>query len=109
MKSEDEAVARLLARARARVAAGWCQRFFAVDDGWNRVVEPESAFATHFCVRGALMADKQWDVVPQARNALMRIVGAGTTNDLSVWNDHPKRTQQDVLDAFDRAIAAETT
>lgn len=95
----------VLRKARELVAAGWTQGHYALDaDG--KVTEDSSPTACKFCMAGALFrvtnsqADEVWR---EARRALKAAIG----DTLVSFNDAPKRTQDEVVDAFDRAIAAE--
>ena len=58
---------------------------------------------TAFCTLGAL----SWGERPSPRQigARRRLCRAIVDNDIIRWNDAPERTKQDILDAFDAAIA----
>lgn len=98
-----------LRKARARIAAGWCQGSYAQDaEGLSCSSEdPECArvcATASFWGAGASRADER---------AAHRYVGiaallpreAGDFYDLTAWNDSRGRTQADVIAAFDKAIA----
>ena len=64
-----------------------------------------------YCVIGALeAADPDWvDYDKHARALFSGVIPSGVTEDkesrILVWNDKPGRTKEDVLAAFDTAIA----
>ena len=93
-----------LKKARSLVEQGWTQVL-------NRVPGRDT---TYFCAVGALRcADlddpmdstmrlpnwESWDSIYAARYM------EGVVGDIATWNDDPERTQEEVLLAFDRAIA----
>lgn len=100
-KKKERADAEVLKDARALCAAGWCR-------GKAREYLPAGM---RYCVSGALCA-----VVRQGGEQYVRLMdvlwaaipGHGhrkrKRGDLSYWNDEDRRTQADVLDAFDSAI-----
>lgn len=100
----------ILIEARQKISEGWTQRAYArmsneVDDGGK--VSPESLLATCWCTTGAV-----WAVIPRGTssrssfNKIKEVMGWESTDDIINWNDAPTRTQEEVLDLFDRAIAA---
>lgn len=105
----------ILRAARAKVEQGWTQGARAATDG-REEVSPLSPFATCFCSLGAIDAvcrlDFAFMVDEYARNAYAQLRRAACGDEgtwpggLSNWNDTPGRTKAEVLDAFDRAIAA---
>ena len=90
----------LLTAARARVAAGWFQgHYFSEGSG-------------KCCAAGALSPSSPRNGVYAAEHSeahalLRRAIKPDDPgwNDLTHWNDHPKRTQVEVLAAYDAAIA----
>lgn len=99
----------ILIEARQKISEGWTQRAYArmsneVDDGGK--VSADSRLATCWCVMGALVAVTP-DLVryDQALDTIMGIIGEKHTGDIIDWNDDPARTQEEVLELFDRAIA----
>ena len=95
--------AELLTEARALIAKGWCQGASARDvhgipaDFWGQK-------AVTFCMSGALcrMENFIFDAHRTSRNILYSVI---EVNNLATWNDREGRTQEEVLAAFDKAIA----
>jgi hypothetical protein len=85
-------VTKLLIEARERVAQGWCQKRFRSK---GRV-----------CALGALGVNGQSSITVLQRRAMVRL---RLTNNLHTaigqWNDLEGQSQENVLAAFDRAIA----
>jgi hypothetical protein len=100
-------VVEVLTKARALVARGHCKDNAALDaDGeYVHAGDPRARF---WCAVGAIWAagpDEPDEAVRRAtRDVLRAVLGTCT---LVAWNDAPERTQAEVVDAFDRAIAAE--
>lgn len=85
-----------LKAARALIERGWCQGEYAKDaDGEAVGVREPRAVA--WCVRGACYA---------ANVSALPLYDV--QRDLTNWNDHPGRTQAEVLNLFDEAIALAT-
>ena len=91
-------VLRDLEVARGKVALGWVQHRQQSGD--------------RYCAYGAVLSATRCDAhraiaaLRELRRAhpprsLMRLLPAHT---ITLWNDHPHRTQREVLDLFDRAI-----
>lgn len=90
----------VLVRARERVARGWCQRALRLPlDGSERV-----------CLLGAFVVEDGgwvnnavWGTAggSAAKRRLDRFLGWSWAD----WNNAPERTQRDVLDLLDAAIA----
>lgn len=92
----------LLIAARAKLAQGWCQGSYAVDDhGDATLVSGPGACA--WCAEGAILAVTSAD---GPYHTLHRLVEKHADSHLAHWNDHPGRTQAEVLALFDRAIEA---
>lgn len=92
-------VRKLLKRARARVARGWCK-----GESRKRI-----RGRVHHCAFGAIFYDSpkspNYKACHIAREHMA--VGVGIApNELGAWNDDPKRTKRQVLAAFDKAIAS---
>lgn len=90
----------VLRKARDLLATGaWCQGNAARDKHGEPVDESDPS-AVRWCALGAC-----WHAGCglEAMRAIQRQVGTFITE----WNDDPDRTLAEVLDAFDRAIAAE--
>ena len=92
-------VLRDLEVARGKVALGWIQH--------------RQQTGNRYCAYGAVLSATRCDAhrtiaaLRELRRAhpprsLMRLLPAHT---ITLWNDHPHRTQREVLDLFDRAIA----
>lgn len=96
-----------LIEARQKISEGWTQGAYArmsneVDDGGK--VSADSRLATCWCSVGAVSA-----VSPRPYETLRKLketLGGVSTADIIQWNDDPTRTKEEVLDLFDRAIAA---
>jgi hypothetical protein len=101
VRSDDE---HLLTRARTLVARGWSQSGLARDDE-GRLVEPWRSCARSWSPLGALLAalylgsEGSVDSFRIAYTCLALATGGR----LEEWNAAPWRTQQHVLNAFERA------
>ncbi len=97
----------VLVKARSYIERGHTTRAFARNAAGDDV-PPEHPGACCWCILGALLlASPDRRVHQGARRALMEACGVRPPSSLDVWNDAPERTQADVLDAFNRAIAAQ--
>lgn len=100
----------ILIEARQKISEGWTQGAYArmsneVDDGGK--VSTDSRLATCWCSVGAVGAVAPHGVDYRATlNKLKEVMGWPSTADIIQWNDAPTRTKDEVLDLFDRAIAA---
>jgi hypothetical protein len=86
-------IAEKLREARALIERGWCQGSSSRnnEDG-----------TTSYCLLGALSTvNKRYHVYYTAKDHVEEILEVP----IPVWNDAPGRTQAEVLDLFDRAIA----
>jgi hypothetical protein len=97
-----------LIAARAKIEAGWTQHEFARDvDGNSLGLHPKRidfSKAACVCMSGALEAvGAEGHVDGLAYEALR----AHTSVILSTWNDDKRRTKEEVLAVFDKAIAAQ--
>lgn len=90
-----------LTKTREKLASGWCQYKHA-QDGNGNVTYPENQRATAWCVSGAVMAAGGL-VFGSAHNAIRDLLPVDST--VTHWNDQPGRTQTEVLELLDRAIA----
>ena len=109
----------LLKQARAKIVGStWIQGTYAMDDVGEECL-PDDSKAVGFCVYGALYsvlgthADDEADTPEELVSALhrLRVAIAGSESPdildrlfLADWNDLPKRTEEEVLAAFDKAI-----
>lgn len=97
----------VLMEARAYIEKGWCQDALALaHDGkhlpvgssvWSQALDPNAA---QWCALGALIRAADGPNPYGSSTLLARVVG-----DIVGFNNAPSRTQSEVLDAFDRAIA----
>ncbi len=127
---ESQALLRLR-RARDRVAAGWnrgrafdivrrikplppIQNWWPSSDGLvsSTACMMETYEQPLFCAGAAISYDENWcapagwgDDVERAAVALARAIGLREPCEISTWNDNRTRSQEDVIAAFDRAIA----
>lgn len=98
--------AEILRKARSLVAKGWCQGHYACDQDGD-FCDSNSPDAASWCAQGALhragmaLGDKRAPSLA-AQNFLYEAVGRHVPD----FNDAASTTHADVLDAFDRAIAA---
>lgn len=100
---------KILRRAQALVAkkGGWTSGADARDrDGGETLIESRTARA--FCAGGALVRAAS-EIDPkfqgEATDALRRSLGVRGEGSVARWNDKPRRTQKQVVAAFDGAIA----
>lgn len=93
----------ILTTARALIERGWTQATCA-RNSHGSTVPPGSADASCWCVYGALYA------CAAPPNALSDVCTAFRLaidmQEIPEWNDAPGRTKEDVLRAFDQALAS---
>lgn len=90
-----------LVKARELIVNGWSQGADARDGAGQRI-NLYSENAVSFCTVGALHRTTfSYPHLLDAQNFLKEIAG---DKYLTVWNDHPARTKEEVIDLFDRAI-----
>jgi len=103
----------ILKETRSLLAKGWYQGFLARTSS-GREVFPQDREATQFCILGAIgRAEYNLGVSCRVGDVCERFViehgniprFGSVYRTLTSWNDAPTTTQQDVLDAVDRAIA----
>jgi len=91
-------------KARDLVAKGWCQGFMARDkDG--HMCDVGGPQAASFCLLGSLRRIGAIDCnnkIPDDMDHVM-MTSLGAFNYVT-WNDHPRRTQAEVVNFFDRCI-----
>jgi len=98
-------VAQVLIEARKLIAQGWTQ------GEYKRVVDGVECW----CLLGAMdQAAPYYKPRDLALAAVFYALGdddlyLSSSSNLTEWNDAPDRTQKDVLDLIDRAIAKEAT
>ena len=86
---------------RLRIARGWTQRTYALDES-SRPVPSTSPDAVRWCLAGALFAVCALED-GDYRQAEERLAPFVLGQSLSAWNDAPGRTQADVLGLLDAA------
>lgn len=90
---------KILKAAKKLIEKGWCQERNARNAD-SHGVSPHSVEAIRWCAVGAVWA-AAGDCDNRALALLSSLVERG---DIIVWNDAPTRTQQEVIDLFDKAI-----
>lgn len=105
-----------LRAGRARIVQGWCRGMWARDfDG--RGVDPDDPGAVSWCARGAV-GSSLLHLNEAAELALYKSLPKGiaipdyyacacTVGDLVAWFNNSRVSREEVLELFDRAIAAE--
>jgi hypothetical protein len=96
----------VLRGARAKIAIGWCQGASARDSE-GRVVRIDKPEACCWCSIGGIYASAVGDDATGDRALAALVRALNPPSLLSFWNDEPARTQTEVLELFDRAIAQE--
>jgi hypothetical protein len=95
----------ILRRARDLIAFGWCQGFDATDAA-HHPVDPWSAHACHWSLLGAFAAalgppdphtPEKPALIAELRLALIAVSDLIPDWSLQHWNDHPARTQADIV------------
>lgn len=101
----------LLERAKCLIERGWCQGTYARDDrGFS--VPTDFRTATCFCTLGALFRSAGVDdekSFTRARASLDKVVARRGFTYIPEFNDDPSTAKEDVLSAFDEAIAEVTS
>ena len=96
-----------LRRARARVAAGWCQRAYARNASGRKCVMSSPA-AARFCLVGAYLVRHGTRTENGKISRLLHRALPGSRpnhyKDPVVWNDTRGRRKAEVLRVYDRAI-----
>lgn len=99
-----EQILQCLRVGRERVSRGWTQDAPARTAD-RHAVDPSDPGATCWCVWGAIQYSHE------SASVLLRTINARLDSNCSPvvslmsWNDHPERTQLDVVVLFDEAIA----
>lgn len=97
--------AEILRAARAKIEQGWCQRCVARDSQGYRIYvgnmmeASRNPAAVSWCAQGAVFAAGGDINGPE-----LPILGQAVGSCIGIWNDRPRRTKEEVLAAFDRAI-----
>jgi len=99
----------ILQEARALLARGWCQGYFAKDEAGHNVTENDPG-AVCWCAVGATLRAAHVLRFDNSEALLaLRVLGAEIRSwVIPNWNDAEGRTKEEVLAAFDRAIEAAT-
>ena len=67
---------------------------------------PKSEFAVCFCPLGAIARTDTYGITKGvAIQRIEKVLGISGSGSIASWNDEPDRTHDEVLAAFDRAIA----
>ena len=96
----------VLRAARAKIVQGWTQGAFA-RDAEGRSTPWQGDEAVCWCAMGAIgcVGPDHDDIAESVLIALQRAIGPTGYTAISHFNDADGRTKDDVLAAFDRAIA----
>lgn len=93
----NKSTSQILQEARALIERGWIKRSY--HDGGDR-----------YCIDGALAAAAEWGCHEihnhPARKVISNLLGPRTSP--AIWQDHPHRSKQQVLELFDRALTEVT-
>jgi hypothetical protein len=107
--TSDFTIADILDDARALIERGWCQTRYG-ENAFGERVSSESPDAVRWCATGAIErvcifrareTGGYFQLWSDVTNALDKSIGEFRT----CWNDHPDRTQQEVVEAFCRCSA----
>lgn len=94
----------VLMEGKKLIERGWCQGALARNEGGLRVPIYDSR-VTSVCSVGALVAGSaEHGDVCEAED-LLRVAAGVYHSDVPTWNDDPQRTKEEVIQAFDDAIA----
>ena len=103
----------ILTKARANVAAGWCQGALGVNNKGHRLSASDLSSAVAVCAVGGMykvatdagMRDKTGQALDNAiREAWEQLKDANMVPDVAEYNDAMGRTKDEVLALFDHAI-----
>jgi hypothetical protein len=93
----------ILVEARELIAKGWTQLAYAKKANGD-VTDDRDGSGVCFCALGAIRrASGSYTDCQPAAGVFRAAIGSAF---IDGWNDAPGRTQAEVLEAFDRAIAA---
>ncbi len=93
-----------LIKAREKIEKGWCQGVNA-RDAQGEPTLAEYSGAVQFCVMGALIAVCGHYCPVHLSLFCRTLQGRDHPWTVNAYNDHPSRTQEEVLALFDKAIA----
>lgn len=95
----------VLKEARALIAdKGWCQGVYARNANGN-ATDLHGRHAAAFCAEGAMFCAAGEGFAENALSFFADAIPSGYRRGYLSWNDEPGRTKEEVLAAFDRAIA----
>lgn len=95
----------VLEQGRGFVKKGWNKQEFAYDVN-GRPVSTTSPDAVTWCALGGMLrASKEMDSIAAQDEAETAFMAANRITTIGYWNDKKGRTKEQVLKAFDRAIA----
>ena len=101
----SKTVVGILEEARSKIERGWCQDGSARTET-GKAVPIEHPDAVQWCLTGAVDSVCRKETL--AKGVAFRLLRGVTYEDyLAAWNDENERTKEDVLKAFDDAIALE--
>ena len=102
----------IMRQARTLIGRGWCQDVDARDHS-GVPIHPWNRDARSWSVLGSLAATESVGryrigplPVPELGEAIVALGEAANTHTLEAWNDDATRTKDEVLKAFDVALAA---
>lgn len=104
-RGSEVTTSEVLIAARAKVAAGWTQGAPGRDAAGNPADVMTQAVC--WCAIGACYAAASENYLGEAEQAIFALKAVVPLNLISIFNDATDRTQADVLEVFDRAIARE--
>ena len=101
--------------AKSKCETGWCQHHYARNERGEEI-NVNAATAVCWCADGAILAAIREqhtihelihysDAITEFESNGIEPAGRRTIP-ITIWNDHPDRTQAEVVAAFERAIAA---
>jgi hypothetical protein len=100
------AVADCLRAARQRIEAGWSQNSWACDAEGRELPEGDEPQAVAWSIYCAMHLDVPTRAFPLAYRSMCDVYNREQQAELLDWERAPERTKDDVLECFDRAIAA---
>lgn len=97
-------VKNILIHARDLISKGWTQQTMARND-LGYPVSCHDPYATCYCLSGALLKsccsfDEKYNTYAYIEDILKNVID----DTIMSWNDTPFRTQQEVVDALNKAI-----
>ena len=96
-------VSTVLTRALKRIKKGWCQENYAIDKN-GEDVDPCGDKAVAWCALGAIdsIIPNEFSIINDCEKTLLSMIKG---NSISHWNDAKKRTKEEVVALFEKAIA----